>query len=651
MFHNRLMPVFMLLIVCLCFQTAFCEPEETPVADAMAFFSGVYGHVAFQLPGTPELIKEQDYPGGWTGSRQLMGNCIGDGAEYQLHTADISPLEEYFRTNFPDDSEDQHRLQALMNYGMFIPNTYGIEIGDVKPHGERETGNLWVDMSFTYKDDPDTPYIGRFLLSGTQAVCLIIEKCDHTDAILNALQFVTDEEYDKLIGQKSQPTYRKLRGLEMTFPAPPIESQGDQSTEFLACFAADWSFIQVQFNPVGFILNVSDDELKDTLITIAQQRMLTAYETDEVLDPVVTRPVQHTARLSFSFVNHQTLGEYGQRMLGSLYVGEYGIWYVYAADTETGRAFMDSLRLEDEASGNAENQAVPSLNGASTLPAFRDALETLMAESTLGFPYKPGNFYWSEPVFSGGKWLRTVFSVTDSDPGAALISLDSSADDAAIREVRMLRYDWEENKDDWMVFGRLCSLALTGRDEIQPEHLASEGSDLVYDRIILTPAGSIPTLLEDIAFPEGQDIADITDNGVTTAILETRMNELADEIPFSYSGTYNGVRIYTFGDQTGIMVYTDEEKENAAITMIIVLGQDPASSPYVLYGTMTAYAAMTGMTQEEFASVSYVLMESPMWGQLADLWPLLCRGNICAHLQENGDENTYIPMGFISGRP
>ena len=85
--------------------------------------------------------------------------------------------------------------------------------------------------------------------------------------------------------------------------------------------------------------------------------------------------------------------------------------------------------------------------------------------------------------------------------------------------------------------------------------------------------------------------------------------------------------------------------------MIIVLGQDPSSAPYVLYGTMTAFAAMTGMTQEEFASVSYVLMESPMWGQLADLWPLLCRGSICAHLQENGHENTYTPMGFVSGRP
>ena len=224
--HFRLIAMIMLLM--LCASSACAEETSFTAEDAMQLYSGVYGSVAFALPGAPEMIEENDYPGGWTGSRQLMGNCIGDGAEYQLHAADIAPLIEYFKTNYPGDSEDQQRLQALMNYGMFIPNTYGIDIGDVKPHGSRETGNLWVDLSFTYQDDPKTPYFGRFLLSGTQAVCLIIEECGHTDAVLKALRFVTDAENEELNVQKSLPTFRDLAGLEMTFPAPPLERRGEQ---------------------------------------------------------------------------------------------------------------------------------------------------------------------------------------------------------------------------------------------------------------------------------------------------------------------------------------------------------------------------------------------------------------------------------------
>ncbi len=649
--YNKSIPILALLILCLCFQTVTCSADGGAVEDAMSFFSGLTGHIAFQLPGLPELIEENDYPGGWTNSRQLMGTCVGDGAEYQLHVADVAPLVEYFKTHYPDDTEDQHRLQALMNYGMFIPNTYGIEVGDVSPHGSRETGNLWVDLSFTYKDDPKTPYYGRFLLDGTQAVCLIIEECEHTDAVLKALRFVTGAEYDELNAQKSLPTYRKLRGLEMTFPAPPVEKPGEQGTERLACFAADFSFIQVQFNPVGLGINLSGDELKDALITIAQDRMLVPYGNKDVLDPVVSQPTDHTACLSFSFMNTNNFGEYGQRMLGRLYAGQYGIWYVYAADTETGRAFLSSLRLEDEAAAPAKEPAIEEQDGAADLPGFRSALEKLMTDSALGFSYKPGNFFWSQAVFSGGKWLRAVFSPDASAPGAALISLDSSAPDAAIREVRMLRYDWEDDKDSWLTFSRLCSLALTGKDEVEPEHLAPEGSDLVYDRIILTPSGEIPPLREDIPFPDGQDIAELTDSGVTLAMLETRMNELAEETPLSSIGTYNGVRLYTFGDQAGLMVYTDGDDENAEITMIIVYGQEPAAAPYVMYGTMTAFGAMTGMSPEEFVTTSYVLMESPMWNQLADLWPLLCSGDVCAHLQETDTEDSWSPMGFVNGRP
>ena len=639
------------VLMSLCLVPASGEAIEDSYAQAMSLFSGVYGGIAFQLPGAVELYEEGDMEDGWTGSRQLIGTCAGDGAEFQLHAADISPMIAYFKTGHPDDPEDQLRLNALMNYGMFIPNRYGVEVSDIKPHGSRETGNLWADIRFTYKDTPEVPYTGRFLLAGTQAVCLVIESCEHTDSILNALRFVTAEERDALLTEKSQPVYAPLRGLEMTFPAAPIYLSGDDSVERLACFSADWTFIQVQFQPVGLALNVTGDDLKDSLLTIAKERMLPPYKTKDVLEPVMTQPAPHTARLDFAFVNQQTMGEYGQRMRGSLYAGEYGVWYIYAADTETGRAFMNSLRLEDEAAEPSAAPAVLPAEGASTLPAFRTALENLMNQSALGFSYKPGNFYWSDAVFSGGDWMRAVFSRDSQSLGAALIRLDSSASDAAIREIRMLLRSGEEtDKEDWLAFSRLCSLALRGDDEIRDEHLDPEDSSLVYERIILKPLGEIPTVREDVPFPEGQPLMEIRDSGVTAALLEKRIAALTD-MPLKYHSTQNGTRIYIFGNAAGMMVYTADETEDAPVTMIILVGDQPESAPLVLHGTMMAFAAMTDMSSAETAMTSYALLETPMWDELADLWPLLCRGNIEAHLLGEGDSEDWTPFGFICARP
>ena len=61
---------------------------------------------------------------------------------------------------------------------------------------------------------------------------------------------------------------------------------------------------------------------------------------------------------------------------------------------------------------------------------------------------------------------------------------------------------------------------------------------------------------------------------------------------------------------------------------------------------------MTDMSPEEFVLGAYALLETPMWDELCELWPLLCRGSVCAHLQEDSlDGESIMPMGFVAGRP
>ena len=659
-----------LVLTCLTVCPALGEADPEGTASAMSFYEGIYGNVVFQLPGTPERIRDGDMEDAWTDNWQLLGQCAEDGAEFQLHMADISQLIAYFREQFPDDGEDVSRAQALMNYGFFMPNSFGASLTDAQPHGSRATGNLWIDLHFTYEDTPDTPYVGRFMLSGAKAVCLVMLECEHAQTVMDALRFVSDAERDALLAAKNQPTYRALRGLRMTFPAPPQYFEDEETgVERLACFSADWSFIQVQYQPVGLTLNATDEEIQDSLVRIAADQMLAPFGTDQVLEPAMTRPAEHTVQLDFVFVNQNDLGEYGQRMLGRLYVGEYGIWYLYAPESDTGRAFLKTVRLVDEAAPEADPAAGPEpaaepAGDVSTLPAFRQALEALLNRDNPDFVWKPGNFHWSEAVCSGGEWLRAVY-LKDMDIGAALIKLDSSAPDAAIREIDMLHYaavdgdepEAAETLADWRACSKLCCLALRGDEALEEEQVEHPASTLRYDRARLLPRGAVPPVREEIPYPAESGIAVIPDSGVSFDAFMQRFNSLTGSggpafATLSYFTTQNGTRVCMYGEEVGVMVYTDGEADDASVDMIVLMATEPELAPKVLEATLLSFAAMTDMSPEEFVLGAYALLETPMWDELCELWPLLCRGNVCAHLQEDSlDGESIMPMGFVAGRP
>lgn len=633
------------------------ESEPDAADTAMSVYRGIYGNVEFRLPGIAIRIRDGDMDDAWTDSWQLMGACGEDDAEFQLHMADIALLIKHFRTEYPDEPEENVRYSAMMNYGLFIPNTYGAELADAGSLViDEKTGNMTAYCTFTYPDMPEEKYIGHFMLSGTKTACLIMRSCPHTGLVADSMKFITDEERDAFAAEREQASFQGLYGLLMTFPGSP-EMLGKSSMEALCFFTLDWGMLEVDFLPYSYSVDLSDSALEETLTGLARDKMLPPYDTNELFDAELTRPAGHTAQLDFRFIaGYEEMREYGQAMLGRLYVGEYGIWYVYAPDDQTGRKFLAGIHLADEESSeNVSNESaveqLPVMNGAVTLPLFRERLEGLMNRENVGFDWKPGNFAWSSPVFSGGKWLRTVFCKEESF-GVALISLDSSAEDASIREVRMLRYaDSEEGKADWQAFSRLCSLALMGETDWQEEHLEPEDTQMVYDRAVLVPKGEIPPLLEDVPYPENESLKDIPGAGTTIKQFEARVRDLTDWELKCYNHS-EAARIYLFGGKTGMIVYTDADNEDAAVKSVVVMGMgfEEDAAPSVVYGTMTVYAALADMTPEDYAVVSYILMETPMWDQLCDLWPLLCGEMIRASLMTDERDGGLIPVGFVDGR-
>ena len=647
------------LILCLILTLGLplAAPAEAPAtaAETMAFYTGVSGNVAFALPGTPEMLSEADMQGHFSDSRQLVGACMEDEAEYQLRSGDIAGFIEGMReelaVQMPGATEDVIRVNALMSYCFMIPGTYGAQVLEANPHGSKETGWLWIDYTFVYPDTPDVTYYGKAMLAGTRATGIVMAECPHTQDVLDRLRFLTDEELAAEQAAMERETACSVHGLEMTFPREPVAYAID-GAELTGAFCADWSSLTVQYQPVSAAVDPEDEALQETLTGIARQRMLVPYGTEQVNDPVMTFPAKGIAQLDFTTVNESSLGPYGQPMRCRLCIGGGGLWYIYAADTDTGRAFLDSMHFEDG----------EETRPAKTFPEFRDNLGALLPEGAL---------VWADAICSDGEWVRAGVSLT-ADLGGVLVYADSSAEDAAVREVRILQMDGMNA--DTLALAELCVAALgggavtleapapeeavqtAGGVQVSVQHLDPEDSELVYDRVRLVPE-EVPEKREEIPWPGEVDVREF-ENGPTAAEFDERLARirpllLPDSIPVEFvmaGGEPDApFRAYRFGN-SAILLYLDGTEEDARINLAVItdFAQNP---PEVLGATMLTFAVLADADEADCRAVSYILLETPMWDQLADRWPLLCRGGLCASLQEGGTGDDWQPMGFVAGTP
>ncbi len=649
--------VLIILSLCLVLCAVSAGSEEAmTVEETMDFFSGVYGNMAFALPGFGSVVWELDYPGAWTDSCQIFGQCVQDGTEFQFRCGNIEGLIGRARDQAPEMDPDEQRLQALLNYGMFYPNLYDAQIGEISHEVDSDTGNISAAVAFAYPDTPGEAYQCLCLLSGTRAMTLVIQACEHTPQVAEKLRFVTEQERTEFLEARSQATWQEVMGIGVTFPGRPVVMEREDMLE-TALFCADFTLLEVNYLPVAMDVQADDEARMEGMLGIAK-KMLVPFGTETVNDPVLTVPREGTLQLDFMAVDESILGQYGPAFLCRIYAGMEGICEIYAADTETGRAFLESAVLTGQGEQPAAKQTGQILPAAAgTLTGFRTNLEDLLDQGAFGTNLKPGNFSWSGPVFSGGEWMRILY--TDQFYAAAQILLDSSGDDAAIRQIRVLNYDLDtqEGRKDFLCLAQLCEAAFLGSStDPEPERIDVEQSEHIYERIVLTPETEVPQK-ESIPEPaDGAPIQSIPLSGVTAALFEERCERLAPLVTgleFSHYMTQtlkdgNDAQVYVLGDVV-IILYLGGTGDTAPAELAVVFGAAWEDAPQVLGATMLSYAALTGLPETDTVVMSWVLMECPRWDQLCDLWPLLSDGHVCAHLQD--DEENQRPMGFVSGIP
>lgn len=305
-------------------------------------FQGTVGRIHFSLPGVPQRVEDRDYPGFWKNSVQLFGDSL-DGAEYQLRTADIQAWLEGYQKEWPDADPLEWKAQALFGYSQFMIRTFQGQYADLT--AREKDGLVVVQYSYTYPDSPGVEYQGKAILDGNLAVSLTGAVSPGMNQAFDQLRGLSPKEAEK--AAVPMPETWEQGAFSALFPSA-IHRGKTADSLVAACFSPDFSLLQIQAFPLG--VRLPDKEgaaLRDELTALAKRVMLPTIQGETVYAPEVSFPAFDMVMLAFESVNTYPFGEeFGQRFLCRLYLGRRGVYYVWAADTETGQAFMDSLQIE-----------------------------------------------------------------------------------------------------------------------------------------------------------------------------------------------------------------------------------------------------------------------------------------------------------------
>ena len=361
---RKRMAEWMMICLLLCSLSAagMGETAETPAlgSDAAAdeFFRSMEGRLAFTLPGVPTVSKEADLDResarklgflGWINKIQLHG-YTETGAEYQVHIADLSPAMEAMREEHPGAAEEQYQMNAMVNLAKFYLNLYDGEITKGPELGLMEAGgDTFPAMGFAYRypDAEGVRYSAKGIMDGSRAVLIMCQLDDANNAVLADFHPVSEEKAAAFHGRS--PETVSLGRMRITFPVPP-EGEPEDGYAFYDVFSPDYAYMTAEYMAFPFSFMMDEDEEPDEFLEHLVSDVAEQYRQDGTMDAYT---VQKEAEGVYSFRGSSRPEGYPEDYgpLVDLHCGFFtlnGAYSVSTADTEMGRAFLESIVFEEE---------------------------------------------------------------------------------------------------------------------------------------------------------------------------------------------------------------------------------------------------------------------------------------------------------------
>lgn len=679
-----LMALILIWTVCAVAEEEVTETAVT-VPDPFRSWQGCVGDIAFALPGMPDAcVQEYDWKEEWTDCYMIWGNCVYDSAEYQLRHADIAEVIEAYRKAFPDKDAEWIKYNALYYFASWNIKAYD---------GETDTPQVDPDeqimyFNYTYPDTPDSSYRAKCCLDGTRAVCFFMEECDHCDRAMFCLARMTEKQKAKQAERK--PYMLNFFNLPMTFPHEPYVGDGENIT-YAFCFADDYTRIIAQFTHIALVLDIDDlSEAESSMKSLAEKN-IERLGGGKILEGKLSGDKsqwEYDYRFLLDYSFNDVVPE-AFTWAGRMYCGENGIWNLMCDDTETGRAWLDSvgeipretfesiIRMEGDILLAEPRKADGS---PATLRQFcKDFIDLLKADEDGGLFYEDDSLI-GDAIWSDGKWVRTM--LCGYGDMFLTLYLSSDSEDAQINEIHVIVQD-EQELSSFNTLSSCCIQAAEGsadpairmlrkktgqksgtafswkgnRYEAVQSHV-DRNVDFPYHLMTITALNPVPLQREP---EEGWDEEkDYPVPAVTVGEFCSRWYQLNWNI---YSGSFalqevktypmddgSIVHGFAFGDMTLVMLTAKTEDEDAGIVRVQVYNMN-GNAPEASLGGLMALAAVTNMPDDQYMLLISMLQEKPTWQDQIDSLPVAGWGGKLMVVCEHEDDEGVIPAAYILDMP
>lgn len=688
---RRILIFFMALVMAcsVCLGEAADVEVETDAAEEderLASFESWQtriGNVTIALPGIPTACNpEGDWEGYWKNSLYVWGNCVHDHMDYQLRTADIGPWIESLGELYPDEDPAQLRINALINFTtMQLDHMDGQVEGKVGLDPEREM----MLFAFTYPDTPDVTYSAKAFLDGTQATALYMGECNHLEEAQKRFRKLKEEELASRT--EDDPYWLHFMGLPLTFPRKPyiLEVEGRYT---LNCLADDFTRIIAFYDNIGLSIptdeSAEDGTGMEPFMKDLAQPVINNLGGGTILEGTVTQ-YESDWVYEYTFLLDNSLNEaYPDlfRWRGVYIVSPNGLWTLLCNDTETGRAFMDSMGETTDATISPRYRLVNSTLEAqhrqkdaspATLGQFIQDLAALLRANEDGEMFDEEYVTVGDAMLCDGRWVRTVMcQATDI---MALLFVSSDEEDAVVNEIHVVVGE-DYNEVVFDILASCCIEAAEGKTDtavklLRNEEKRKDGASFQwkgerYEAVKSFVDNSMPYYLMTITalnpaelehIPEEKENPDVFAEPMgTVKQFRDRWYRLNQNI---YSGQFRLSHldpqdagdgkvawISVFGDSTSVGLTTASEGENAGIISARVFNMHGDVQQTFLGGLM-ALAALTHMPDEQFYLMTMMIMEHPLWDDLLELNPVAGWNGKQLVLVEGEYDGEFVPTAYI----
>ena len=330
---------------------------ETTVGKWDDFFRTVEGHISFTMPCAPDVLLDPDLLEeearqtgveymGWINCRHLICT-FADDQVVDVNVADLTPMLNQIRQDYPGESEENYLANALTNFAFTAMWAYDGDFNQTPQAQILENEDVQcVALDFTFLSPDGMKGRGRGMMEGSLAVVLLGDDVPDVRHYLEDMRLLTDRE----AAQESarSPETVELFEMQVTFPDTPDKDQSEEGV-FMDVFSEDYSYLSLQYLPLdeimsGFflldrlMLKPTAKELGDQLV---QEGILESYE--------LTLYQQNVYRVHGLMPVYDYLPEeIARRRAKDVFITVKGAYFFEYDVNEVGQAWVDSVVFPEQ---------------------------------------------------------------------------------------------------------------------------------------------------------------------------------------------------------------------------------------------------------------------------------------------------------------